>query len=55
MSEDGGFGDKLQELAYLPEAELANADRTRKALVQVQLELRTLAHAVLAEGWLAWL
>ena len=33
VSESGGFGEKLQELAFLPQSELANADKTRKALV----------------------
>lgn len=33
----GGFGDKLQELLYVEEDELAKADKTRKALVSPPL------------------
>lgn len=34
VSEDGGFGEKLQELPFLPRSELSTADKTRKALVR---------------------
>ena len=29
----GGFGDQLQQVLFVPENELANADKTRVALV----------------------
>ena len=33
-SNTGGFGDKLQQVLFIPESELDNADKTRVALVR---------------------
>lgn len=34
LSEERGFGAKVQELLYVPPDDLADADKTRKALVR---------------------
>jgi hypothetical protein len=44
----GGFGDKLQELLYVPEDELATADKTRKALVSHPAPVKTTSPVVAA-------
>lgn len=33
IRQDGGFGEKLQQLQYVTDAEMSTTDRTRKALV----------------------
>ena len=33
FSTEGGLGTKLQQLAFVPDSDLANTDKTRKALV----------------------
>lgn len=33
FSTEGGFGSKLQQLAFVPDNDLADTDKTRKALV----------------------
>lgn len=33
IRQDGGFGEKIQQLQYVSDAEMTKTDRTRKALV----------------------
>jgi len=56
----GGFGQKMQEILFVPESELSQADKTRVALVSnitllcASSKLSPICDILLVEVWLSW-
>jgi len=50
----GGFGDKIQEVLFVPREELAGADKTRVALVRRHFSLYSPGLCFPVEIWISW-